>query len=561
MTEKRHTGEVVTASDQQGFLVAGIDTGGTFTDAVLVDANGQVVAWAKEATTHGRLEVGIRRALEELLQRSGTPPTRIRKVALSTTLATNAVVEGRNSPVGLILIGFPEHVDLPAAATKYVRGGHTLTGDEQEPLDVEGLTDAVQDLKGRVDAYAVCALMSVVNPSHELVAARAVQILDPAPVFCSHEVSGQFGIKERAATTLLNSSLVPVMESFLTGVQHAMEQIGLAAELLVVRGDGRLVHRDVAAAAPASTVCSGPAASALFGAAAVADTGVVVDVGGTTTDTALVALGQPLVAEHGSRIGGWHTHVLAVESATIGVGGDSQVVVSEGAVSLGHQRVLPVALAARRSDVPSRLATSTCRRGFLLLPEAPPEAVRADAVLDLLQRRGGATFDELRLEMRADSVALEAHLRELKRFRLAVEVGFTLTDAWHARGLVELGDPQASREVGRALAHAWGGTLDDLCDSVSMSAARAIESAILTFLMRRELDLDLSTFLARRRRNQLVEVILRLKAPLVGVGAAARLLLPAVASALEVEAIFPPHLEVGNALGAARLALAGTDVP
>lgn len=108
-----------------------------------------------------------------LFQTAGANPNRVTLAAVSSTLATNAVVEDKRAAVGLILIGFPEYVDLPAETLKCMRGGHTLQGKEQEPLDVEGLADAVRDMRHLVDVYAVCSLMSLVNPSQELVAARS----------------------------------------------------------------------------------------------------------------------------------------------------------------------------------------------------------------------------------------------------------------------------------------------------------------------------------------------------------------------------------------------------
>jgi N-methylhydantoinase A/oxoprolinase/acetone carboxylase beta subunit len=537
-------------------VVVGIDTGGTFTDAVLMDGAGTVLGTVKEPTTHDRLEIGIRNAITALLQRTGVPPARIAHVAISTTLATNAVVEGKGCPVGLILVGFPEYVDLPAARVKYVRGGHTIAGDEQEPLDLEALGEAVADLKGSVEAYAVCALMSVVNPTHELVAAKAIQLLDPLPVFCSHQTSGQFGLKERAATTLFNAGLVPTMTAFLSGVKDALENLGVGGELWVVTGDGQAVTAEAAAAAPATTVCSGPAASAVFGASAVSDTAVVVDVGGTTSDISLVAQRAPLLGEKGSRIGSWQTHVRAVESRTTAVGGDSRVVVSPGTAALSHERVLPVALAAHHGDLAARLADSSSCRGFLPLPHAPTAILQADPALAFMHRRGGVTFEELRRELAADTVTLEAHLKELKRLRLAVEVGFTLTDVWHVEGRVALGDASAARPVAEALAKIWGRPLPELTRHLCDLASRSIELSILDFMMGRELDLDMSTFLSRRQRHRLLEVTLRLKAPIVGLGAAAPMLLPEVGSSLGVEVIFPPHYQVGNAVGAARLVIA-----
>ncbi|MFW6242145.1 MAG: hydantoinase/oxoprolinase N-terminal domain-containing protein, partial [Thermodesulfobacteriota bacterium] len=133
-------------------LAVGLDTGGTFTDAVLVEMKGgRVLKTAKHPTTHHRLGLGISRALEAVT--AGVPPERVRRMAFSTTLATNAVVEGQGARVGLLVIGDVKTFDLPVVSVRYVDGGHDHLGREVRPLDLEALTDALAELAGHVDAY------------------------------------------------------------------------------------------------------------------------------------------------------------------------------------------------------------------------------------------------------------------------------------------------------------------------------------------------------------------------------------------------------------------------
>ena len=530
----------------------GIDTGGTYTDAVLLDLTEErVLAVSKQPTTHYDLAIGLVAGLNEVQQRSQVSSDRIAFVAVSSTLATNAVVEDKGAAVGLILTGFPEYVDLPATTVKYVCGGHTLKGEEQEPLDIEGLVTAVEDMRDRIDACAVCSLMSVVNPNHELVAAKTVRMLHPLPVFCSHEISAQFGMKERAATAVLNASLTPVMARFLDGVRNSLAAAGIGAPLLVVRGDARAVDAESALSAPATTVMSGPAASAFFGArAGRAASARVADVGGTTTDVCLVHDGLPVVTTDGSVIGQWRTHVNTVESFTVGVGGDSAVWVNSGAVGLSAERVHPVVLHPELTNLASRFGNLSDPRVLVPTLGRRQEIARRDAVLHCLQESGSATAEELRAALSTDALSLAAHLRELRKHQLVAEAGFTPTDALHVLGQLHLGDAQPARRLAEALSRRCDRSVEQFCEDVLAAARRKIENSVLDHVIRREVGLDLANFLARRGEHKLLSLTMKLNVPIVGTGAAAPHLLPGVAQALGVDVIFPEHFAVGNALGA-----------
>ena len=145
----------------------GLDTGGTYTDAVALDGAQRVLASAKARTTHWDLAIGIREACRALL--AALPPqvrrTDVGLVAVSTTLATNAVVEGRFSPICTLLVGFDERMVERSAlrrggggAIVCVRGGHDAAGDEAEPLDEAAVRAAVERWGGEVEAFAVAAM-------------------------------------------------------------------------------------------------------------------------------------------------------------------------------------------------------------------------------------------------------------------------------------------------------------------------------------------------------------------------------------------------------------------
>ncbi|MBG0776632.1 MAG: hydantoinase/oxoprolinase family protein [Desulfovibrionaceae bacterium] len=548
----------------------GIDTGGTYTDAALMDlATGEVLAGAKRPTTHHDLALGIGAAVGAVLQ--GVDAARVTRVAVSTTLATNAVVEGRGARVALILIGQGRSFTLPVESVSHVRGGHTYAGAEAEPLDLEALAVAVEGFRGNVDAYVACASMSFANPAHELVAARAIALMDPgAPVFCSHQVSELPGMEERSATAVLNARLMPVMREFLDAVTGALAQLGVSCPVHVVRGDGAPMGLEQAVGGAAHTFASGPAATARFGARA-ADGGdvLVIDVGGTTTDVTLVTDGRPCIVQGGSRIGDWPTHVSSVSMHTAGVGGDSWVRPlggsASGTLGVGPARVLPLAMAADLpgfADPASWMGVDGATRLVCLDPAAdaiglgPSARELGRAVVARLLADGPATPQRLMADLRVSSLALDAELARLAVRQRVALTGFTPTDALHvARGL-DLGDGRAALAGAVGLARLAGlRDADALCARVLDAVAERIETAVLRHVLRREAGHDMGGLLDARRDFSFLDVRFGLRIPLVGLGAAGALLLPPVAKRLGTTIVFPEHHEIGNAVGALLMAV------
>ena len=251
-------------------ILLGIDTGGTYTDAVLFDEeSGRVVAAAKALTTRHDLAIGIRGAATAVLDGSGADPARIALVSLSTTLATNALVEGQGGRVGLVLLGFDEAAATRAGIADALRsdpcvrigGGHDAGGHAREPLDLPALDRALSDLEGFVDAYAVTGMFAVRNPGHEITVRDRVRERTGRPVTCSHELSSRLDGPRRAMTCVLNARLVPIVQRLLEASERCIDALGISAPMMVVRGDGALVSADVARLKPVETILSGPAAS------------------------------------------------------------------------------------------------------------------------------------------------------------------------------------------------------------------------------------------------------------------------------------------------------------
>ena len=534
----------------------GIDTGGTYTDAVLMDsASGQVVAWQKERTTPHDLSIGVGKALAGLLRQAASP-TAVTRLSVSTTLATNAVVEGRGARVGLFVLGYVRHFKLPVVANIFLKGGHTITGEEEQPLDIESLIDTLPGLAGEVDSYAVCGAMSIKNPTHELVAQEAIRLIDPKPVFCSHLVSSHPGMLERSATACLHAKLAPLMTDFLASIQRSMQAAGLACPVTIICGNGKGEHLDRIAEQSAVTMASGPAATARFGAAGGLDTALVVDVGGTTTDVCLIKDGKPLLNREGCTIGEWRTHVEAVDMYTSGAGGDSHVLCrSDGHISLKHSRVQPLAMTPNLPDPRNWLNSGVDCQLALPATGLDRAVVEADPILRFLAQRGPTPPSIIAEQTGVGGVILEKRLERLMFLQQIVLVGFTPTDALHALGLLEIGDSSASRKGAAVLAGEMGIGADEFCRRVVAETEAAIETIVLTYLGRSIWSGQQSAPFLNRRDNELFSVHFSLKLPIIGIGAAARCFLPGVAKRLGTTVVFPEHCEVGNAIGAALIGL------
>jgi N-methylhydantoinase A/oxoprolinase/acetone carboxylase beta subunit len=568
-------------------LALGIDTGGTYTDAALVDHDtGQVLCTAKALTTRRDLSIGIGRAIDAVFRQPGAPaPAGVNLVSLSTTLATNAIVEGQGSPVCLILIGYdPDLIhqygfesDLVTDDVVYVAGGHDIHGDEAAPLDEDALRQAVLDQRDRVEAFAVSAYFGVRNPAHELRAREMIEELVGLPVTCGHDLTTRLNSVRRATTVALNARLVPLLRELIDTLRRTLVERSIAAPLMVVKGDGSLVRAEWAMVRPIETILSGPAASAV-GAwhlagqdSARAENGDlwVVDVGGTTTDIAALREGRPRLNPAGAQVGRWRTMVEAVDVHTVGLGGDSHVRLDgDRRLLIGPQRVVPLSLLA--SQVPEILnelrnqATVPQRpdvAGQFLLARRRSNRPLPGEEQSILERlaQGPVSLALLVRESRFGSLVLR-RVDDLVAERLVLRAGFTPTDALHALGRLDLWDAEAAWLGARIWAALGRRSVEDLCQAVvggvSNRAATALVSKVLSdeahlpdweqeptarLLLDRALDDGQGGDLA---------FALTLRRPVVAIGAPVEAYMPRVAERLHTELIIPPHAEVANAVGA-----------
>ncbi len=536
----------------------GIDTGGTFTDVVLVDLDSnEVKAVAKKPTTHYNLSVGISAGLEEILSAGAVSAADVEKIAVSTTLATNAVVEGKGAKVGLLVVGGVKSFVLPIALIRYLHGGHNHLGEEAHPLDMEDLVDHIINFKDHVQAYAVSAAMSIKNPTHELVVEKAVNLIDPGtPVFCSYRVSDRPGVRERAATAVLNARLMPVMVDFFAGMRIALGRLDLTDKVVIIKGDATPMKMEEAVKNAAATFASGPAATAFYGATCSREQdALIVDVGGTTTDITMIRKGKPTIDKDGSVIGDWQTHVDAVEMFTSGIGGDSHVVLNKnGQLTVGPGRVAPLALSGEATPAPDWLGPDLRSQCVSLLPGLAGEIIKNDPVLRFLAEKGPSTPAELKEALNIPEISLLKQIEDFGRTLTVMGTGFTPTDALHVLGTLRIGDAEAARQGAARMAAAMAVSPEEFCRRVLNVTDEKIVDAILDYILKVEAGKGLEGVFPDYRHNKVVGISFTLKIPLIGIGAAARCLLPGVAEKLQTEALFPDYYEVGNAMGALLIA-------
>jgi len=365
-------------------------------------------------------------------------------------------------------------------------------------------------------------------------------------------------MQERATTAILNARLLPVMQDFLHSIAQSMQRLGLSCPVRIVRGDCQSMDLEQALRNSSATVASGPAATALFGGhVAAGETALIVDVGGTTTDITLIRDGNPVIREEGMTIGSWRTHVRAVEMYTVGLGGDSLVRVENNGLSLGPARVMPLcqahlalegaALAAM--EHPETWLGADLRGQCVHL--APNEDPGDDPILRWLANHGPTTPWRLRSELSLAESRLEKAIARLQAGRQVIACGFTPTDALHVLGRLQLGNVRPALDGARVLAALLGLAPDAFCWNVLEKAQATIATTILCALGNREVGPALAKFMNQADPNALLDISIRVRPRIIGIGAAAPYLLPEVAAALGTEAVFPEHYEVGNALGAA----------
>jgi len=570
-----------TDSHSQAALVLGIDTGGTYTDGVLLDYySHRVLASHKSLTTKRDFSIGIEAVIQGIRIED---PSAIQMVSVSTTLATNAIAEGKSKRVALVLIGYdPELIACFKMQERfatphyfYFTGGHNLYGREKAPLDLSAILAKVGEIKNDVDAVAVSGYFSPLNPEHEHRAFEAISSICDLPVVLGHQLSTKLGSVERATTAALNASLLAVLKEFVIAVRRAMENRRIKAPLMVVRGDGTLMSDEFAARTPVETIHSGPAASAIGGRfLSHLDDALVIDIGGTTTDIALVENGQVAVSEEGATVGDYKTAVRAANLFSIALGGDSHITPdSENGIKIGPQRVTPLAyLADQFPHIRRQLSAISQRSDAHLAPDWLEYwyLLRTPVDADWLQTEQEKELVDFLIEAPRPLPEILTHLNlfskvqinagNLLRREIIGKAGLTPTDLLHVEGRHSAWDAQTALLAMDVFCRCLRYDPAEFREQIWLKMTETIVRAIVTFLSGKKLplpfrsqDSDIGQWFFQNSlydSHPQLETRFRLRRPIIGIGAPAAIFLTSVAEKLHCELILPAHHEVANAVGA-----------
>ena len=569
----------------------GVDTGGTYTDAVILDeATDRVIGTAKSLTTRLDLALGIGRAVDAALMDAGVAAGEVALVSLSTTLATNALVEGQGGRVALVFIGFDAGDLERGGLTEALKGdpvirldgGHSHTGSEKAALDMAALQAQVAEIGDAVMGFAVASHFATRNPAHEIAARDLIRRVTGRPVTCSHELSANLNGPKRALTAVLNARLIGLIERLVAASARHLASIGIDAPLMVVRGDGALISAAMARERPIETILSGPAAS-IVGARWLtgAMDALVSDIGGTTTDVALLRGGLPEIDPQGARVGGFRTMVEAVAMRTTGLGGDSEVhLITEGlqgGLRLGPRRMIPVSLLAQEhgalvhAALDRALASDVAGEhdGRFVVPMMDQKmgpgqtAGLSPREAQVLARITKAMPLAAALTSRLEVAALE----RLVARGLVMIAGVTPSDASHVLGRLEAWDALAAEKAVRLLAKRRTGRGDRFAPDAATLAQAIVDqltAQTVECLLEAAFGEDAAFAaespegLARHpllkagldRHRGVMELTARLGVPVIGLGASAPSYYGAVGERLGCKMILPDHAGVANAIGA-----------
>lgn len=307
-------------------MILGIDVGGTQTDAVLLDG-AVVLAETKTPTGEDLLDT-LRKAIDKTIL--GVASEEISRMVFSTTMATNAIVQDQLDPAGMIVSAGPgmnpEWFSV-GPGFEVVGGCLDHQGFEAWPLDKQRVLKAAGAIKEKgIGIAGIVGKFSVRNPLHELQIADWVRDRF-AHIALGHQVSGSLNFPRRITTTYLNAALHRIHASFAGSLMRILDEKFLKSPRYLLKADGGTVDLYYAFNSPSEAAQSGPAAS-VMGALALdgcRGTSLVLDVGGTTTDMAVILDGIPLLEPRGIRLGPFQTLIRSLVTQSIGVGGDSEI--------------------------------------------------------------------------------------------------------------------------------------------------------------------------------------------------------------------------------------------
>jgi N-methylhydantoinase A/oxoprolinase/acetone carboxylase beta subunit len=563
----------------------GIDTGGTYTDAVAWDFDTERVVCSRKAqTTKEDLSIGIGNALD------GIPPDLLHGaeiVSLSTTLATNACVENKGGRAKLLFIGVHQWVvdrvgadyGLPDPKELFFLDARCDSNGEvvQEPDWGRLVDDGGPWIR---DACAVGVVELDAMDDSAALEKRAKELIIEdfgLPVICGHELFSDLNSLKRGASVLLNARLVPLITDFLRAVKSALERRSVHAPVVIVRSDGSLMSERFAINRPVETLLCGPAASVMGGLALTRERDcLIVDMGGTTTDIAIVKEGSPVKAGEGVDIGQWRTFVRGLFVDTFGLGGDSAVrIADDGKMTLEPARLIPLSVAAARWPsvaVKLRRIVDSKRKHplpihefFCLVRDISGNSGYSEREIRFCRALDNGPLSLTEAAEAAGTDAYNLDVRRLEEEGVVMRCGLTPTDIMHGKGDFNRFSAEAAALGAEYVAHCLGMSPGELCDLVYDTVKRKLYCNIVRVLIEDQdpafrkngLSDGLESLIRRSweaakdpQKELFFSNRFHTPAALVGIGAPIHIFLPDVARALGTRCVIPPDAGVANAIGA-----------
>lgn len=314
--------------------------GGTHIDGVIIKDN-KVIKTIKKPTDREDLFQSIWMTLEELLK--DYDKSTIKRINLSTTISTNAIVEGKISKVGMIIQAGPGlNSDFLACGheNQFISGYVDHRGAVVEDLDIVEVKRAREIFKEKgLEVTGVVSKFSTRNPHVEI---NIKEVLDEDFKITSlgHRMSGKLNFPRRVFTSYLNSAIYITFNEFSKNIKKALEREGIEAPLFILKADGGTMDIETAEKRPVETILSGPAASfmGISSMLEIEEDAILLDIGGTTTDIFFLADGVPLFEPVGAKISKYNTLVRSIYSVSIGLGGDSHISVEDNKIKIGPER-------------------------------------------------------------------------------------------------------------------------------------------------------------------------------------------------------------------------------
>ena len=563
----------------------GIDTGGTYTDAVVYDFNSnKVLCSSKALTTHEKLEKGIINALS-LLEDKYFPEVEI--VALSTTLATNACVENKGGRAKLLFFGVDKKVfdmvginygltnknDVHLCHNSSDFNGNKAQEPDWDKLFLE-LDEWLQDAQGLgiVEVFAM-------NNGAMLEKAAKLQVQEryDIPVVCGHELFYELNSIQRGSSTLLNAKLIPTIQQFLESIKTALFKMNINAPIAVVRSDSTKMSEQYSKMKPVETILSGPASSVTGGINITNEKNcLIIDMGGTTTDISIVKNGIPLKADSGVKIGSWKTFVHGVYIDTFGLGGDSAIRVEHGKIIQLPQRMILMCCASRWQQINQeleKLADSKKYHShplyeFLYLQKKITN--RSSYSKEELELCDLVENEPVLLEKAATAINRDIYTINTKRLEaegIIIRIGLTPTDIMHVKkdfcAFDELAPTIAVRYLLSCILEETGieYSEEEFCDMVYDTIKLKLYENIVRILLtdkypdnfKNGMDEQLINLIRASYNDNTdkdLPIRFRTEMSLVGIGAPTHIFLPDVAKALGTRCVIPQDAKVANAIGA-----------